>query len=67
MGHHNVVYNLGTMLAKAGKVEEVERWLRQAASTGDAHAARNLTILLAKSGRTGEAERWNRQASQRSD
>ncbi|MEU9439076.1 tetratricopeptide repeat protein [Streptomyces sp. NPDC048252] len=55
-------FNLGVLLAGAGRVEDAEAVFRRAAAAGDVGAANNLGILLAETGRVEEAETVFRQA-----
>ncbi|MEU7484884.1 tetratricopeptide repeat protein, partial [Streptomyces sp. NPDC042319] len=56
-------FNLGVLLAEAGRSAEAEQLYRRAADAGDTTAAFNLGVLLAEAGRSAEAEQLYRRAA----
>ncbi|WP_331758970.1 tetratricopeptide repeat protein [Streptomyces anulatus] len=61
--HIDAMFNLGVLLADAGRADEAESFYRQAAAAGNSDAKVNLGNLLADAGRTDEAESFYRQAA----
>ena len=62
-GNANAAFNLGVLLADAGRPDEAEVAYRQAAETGHVGALNNLGNILADAGRADEAEVAYRQAA----
>jgi TPR repeat protein len=57
-GHHNALFNLGLMTARAGLQDAARVWWRLAAIEGDVEAIRGLGLTLAFMGDPDRAEYW---------
>ncbi|WP_410586339.1 tetratricopeptide repeat protein [Amycolatopsis sp. lyj-23] len=64
LGNAMAMSSLGVLLLQDGRLDEAERWLRQAVDAGGTDAMSNLGLLRQQRGDPAEAERWFRRGAE---